>query len=64
VGAGDSFLGGMVAALANGETLEGAFHVAVAAGFAAVMRPGTELCHKEDVERLMPQVRVHEITTA
>jgi 6-phosphofructokinase 2 len=64
VGAGDSFFGGMVAALANGETLEGAFHVAVAAGFAAVMRPGTELCHKEDVERLMPQVRVHEITTA
>jgi 6-phosphofructokinase 2 len=64
VGAGDSFLGGMVAALAQGETLEEAFRVAVAAGFAAVMRPGTELCHKEDVERLMPRVRVHEITTA
>jgi 6-phosphofructokinase 2 len=64
VGAGDSFLGGMVAALAQGETLEDAFRVAVAAGFAAVMRPGTELCHKEDVERLMPRVRVHEITTA
>jgi 6-phosphofructokinase 2 len=64
VGAGDSFLGGMVAALAQGETLEEAVRVAVAAGFAAVMRPGTELCHKEDVERLMPRVRVHEITTA
>ena len=64
VGAGDSFLGGMVAALAQGETLEDAFRVAVAAGFAAVMRPGTELCLKEDVERLMPRVRVHEITTA
>ena len=64
VGAGDSFLGGMVAALAQGETLEDAFRVAVAAGFAAVMRPGTELCHKEDVERLMPRVRVHDITTA
>jgi 6-phosphofructokinase 2 len=64
VGAGDSFLGGMVAALAQGETLEEAFRVAVAAGFAAVMRPGTELCHKEDVERLMPRVRVHDITTA
>lgn len=61
VGAGDSFLGGMVAALANGRTLEQAFRVAVAAGFAAVMRPGTELCHKEDVERLLPQVRIDEV---
>ena len=34
VGAGDSFLGGMVAALAQGETLEDAFRVAVAAGLA------------------------------
>jgi 6-phosphofructokinase 2 len=24
----------------------------VAAGAAAVMQPGTELCHREDVERL------------
>lgn len=59
VGAGDSFLGGMVAALASGRTLEKSFRVAVAAGFAAVMRPGTELCHKEDVERLLPQINLH-----
>lgn len=64
VGAGDSFLGGMVAALAKGETLESAFRVAVAAGFAAVTRPGTELCHKEDVERLLPQVKISEVATA
>jgi 6-phosphofructokinase 2 len=64
VGAGDSFLGGMVAALANGETLEDAFRVAVAAGFAAVMRPGTELCHKEDVDRLLSQVRIDEVAAA
>jgi 6-phosphofructokinase 2 len=64
VGAGDSFLGGMVAALANGETLEGAFRVAVAAGFAAVMRAGTELCHKEDVERLIPQIGISEVAAA
>jgi 6-phosphofructokinase 2 len=64
VGAGDSFLGGMVASLAKGDAIEDAFRVAVAAGFAAVMRPGTELCHKEDVERLMPQIKVDALTTA
>jgi 6-phosphofructokinase 2 len=64
VGAGDSFLGGMVAALAKGQTVEEAFRVAVAAGFAAVMRPGTELCHKEDVERLLPQVKIEAVAAA
>jgi 6-phosphofructokinase 2 len=64
VGAGDSFLGGMVAALAKGQTVEEAFRVAVAAGFAAVMRPGTELCHKEDVEGLLPQIKIDMIVTA
>ena len=64
VGAGDSFLGGMVAALAKGEPLDRAFRVAVAAGYAAVMRPGTELSHQDDVERLMPQIEIREVATA
>jgi 6-phosphofructokinase 2 len=64
VGAGDSFLGGMMAALARGEPLDRAFRVAVAAGLAAVMRPGTELCHQDDVERLLPQLRIEELATA
>jgi 6-phosphofructokinase 2 len=64
VGAGDSFLGGMVAALAAGEPLDKAFRVAVAAGFAAVMRPGTELSHQDDIERLMPRVEIREVATA
>lgn len=64
VGAGDSFLGGMVAALAKGEPLDKAFRVAVAAGYAAVMRPGTELSHQDDVERLMPQIEIKEVATA
>jgi 6-phosphofructokinase 2 len=50
VGAGDSFLGGMVSALASGKALEQAFRVAVAAGSAAVLSPGTELCREQDVE--------------
>ena len=64
VGAGDSFLGGLVAALAQGERLEHAFRVAVAAGTAAVMSPGTELCHEEDVRRLLSEVKVSEAAPA
>jgi 6-phosphofructokinase 2 len=58
VGAGDSFLGGLVWKLAAGGALDDAFRVAVAAGAAALLRPGTELCTREDVERLLPQVKI------
>lgn len=64
VGAGDSFLGGMVAALAADQPMEEAFRVGVAAGSAAVMGPGTELCHADDVKRLLPQVKIREIARA
>ncbi len=64
VGAGDSFLGGLVAALAKGETLENAFRMAVAAGTAAVMSPGTELCRDDEVQRLMPKVQISEVAPA
>ncbi|MGB8564667.1 MAG: 1-phosphofructokinase family hexose kinase [Pseudolabrys sp.] len=64
VGAGDSFLGGLVAALASGQSLEHAFRIAVAAGSAAVLSPGTELCREEDVQRLLPQVAISEVTHA
>ena len=58
VGAGDSFLGGMMAALAKGDSMADAFRMAVAAGSAAVMRPGTELCHEDDVLRLMREIKI------
>ncbi len=61
VGAGDSFLGGLVWALAQGQSEGEAFRVAVAAGTAAVMSPGTELCRAGDVERLLPKVEIAEI---
>jgi 6-phosphofructokinase 2 len=60
VGAGDSFLGGLVATLAAGRPPEHAFRVAMAAASAAVMSPGTELCREEDVTRLLPQVTISE----
>lgn len=64
VGAGDSFLGGMVSALAAGKTLEQAFRVAVAAGSAAAMSPGTELCSDVEVLRLLPKVKIKEVEAA
>jgi 6-phosphofructokinase 2 len=52
VGAGDSMVAGVVLALARGRPLAEAIMLGVAAGAAAVMNPGTELCRAEDVERL------------
>lgn len=52
VGAGDSTVAGMVLALARGATLAEAVRFGMAAGAAAVMTPGTELCRREDAERL------------
>jgi 6-phosphofructokinase 2 len=61
VGAGDSFLGGLVWALSAGKPHEEAFRIAVAAGSAAVMSPGTELCSEADVKRLAPRVAIKEL---
>lgn len=52
VGAGDSFVGAMVYSLSEGHSVETAFRYGVAAGAAAVMTPGDELCKPEDVETL------------
>jgi 6-phosphofructokinase 2 len=52
VGAGDSMVGGMVLALNRGESLLDAVRFGVAAGAAAVMTPGTDLCRRDDAERL------------
>lgn len=58
VGAGDSFLGAMVWSLAKDDSLEIALRYGVAAGSAALLNPGTELCRIADVKRLAPQVVV------
>jgi 6-phosphofructokinase 2 len=61
VGAGDSTVAGLVLKLSQGGTLEEASRLAVAAGTAATLTAGTELCHKVDVERLMDQVKVERL---
>jgi 6-phosphofructokinase 2 len=56
VGAGDSMVGGVITALMNGASVTEAARHGVAAGAAAVMSEGTDLCRREDVERLLGQV--------
>lgn len=56
VGAGDSMVAGLVLSLARGNALRDAVRFGVAAGTAAVMTPGTELCRREDAERLYQQM--------
>jgi len=55
-GAGDSFVAGMVYGLASGMIAEDAFRLGVAAGSAAVLTPGTQLCRKEDVDRMLEAI--------
>jgi 6-phosphofructokinase 2 len=59
VGAGDSFVGAMTFALAEGRSPDDALMLGVAAGTAAVLTPGTELCRRDDVWRLYEEVRRH-----
>ncbi len=56
VGAGDSMLAGIVLTLANGKNIKDALAYGVACGTAATLNPGTELCKKDDVERLYKQI--------
>lgn len=61
VGAGDSFLGALVARLAAGGDRREAFRSAVAAGTAALLGSGTELCRFDDIERLRASVTLTEV---
>jgi 6-phosphofructokinase 2 len=64
VGAGDSFLAAIVSSLAAGRSLDEALRYGVAAGTAALLLPGTELCRRDDVERLAHDVRLEELVAA
>ncbi|HEV8285764.1 MAG TPA: 1-phosphofructokinase family hexose kinase [Chitinophagaceae bacterium] len=56
VGAGDSMVAGIVLELSRGRRIEEAFLYGVASGTAATMNIGTELCHKQDVDKLYQEL--------
>ncbi|MFD1030600.1 1-phosphofructokinase [Metaplanococcus flavidus] len=57
VGAGDSMVSGFIAALSQGMTKVEAFRYSVSSGSATAFR--SDLCDKEDTEKLLEQVSVH-----
>lgn len=57
VGAGDSFIGGLILGLARGWPLRDACRLGMAASAATLLTPGTELCRREDTERFFAQVK-------
>ncbi len=61
VGAGDSFVAGLVLSLAKGEPRETALAWGAAAASAAVMSDATQLCNKADVRRLLPECVISQI---
>ena len=56
IGAGDSMVAGIVLKLAQGKSFREAVCFGIAAGAAAVMTPGTELCRGEDAQRLYEKI--------
>jgi 6-phosphofructokinase 2 len=52
VGAGDSMVAAITLGLLRGLSVHDAVRFGMAAGAATLMTPGTELCRREDVERL------------
>ena len=52
VGAGDSMVAGIVYSLANNKSLQEALSYGVACGTAATLNTGTQLCRREDVNKM------------
>lgn len=63
-GAGDAMIAALATAYAQGWPLEQGLRLAVAAATAVVITPGTAECHRADVERFLPQVRLEQIPDA
>ena len=57
VGAGDSMVAGMLAAITKGWGWEHVLQYGVAAGSAATLHKGTELCSLADTERIFAQIK-------
>lgn len=58
VGAGDSFVGALTLSLARGHDFGTALRFGVAAGSAALLTPGTDLCRREDVDLICRQLTI------
>ncbi len=61
VGAGDSFLAGCIVGLSKGLSIKEAIRLGMAAGTAAVMHEGTQLCQRGDVEKILSRIGIEQL---
>lgn len=61
IGAGDALLGGLLLKMEEGAGMEEALRWGTAAGAAACLTPGTQVCRRDDVTAALPRVRVEQI---
>ena len=61
VGAGDSLVGGGLSSWVRSHDVLEAFRLGMACGAATAMTPGTELCHRRDVRRLLRRVTIRRV---
>jgi len=59
-GAGDAMAGAIMLSRSRGDGWSKALALGIAAAASVVMTEGTGICHREEVERLVQQVEVHE----
>ena len=64
VGAGDSAVAGFVFGHAGGKSSEECARFAAAAGTAATLAPGNQLCTLKDTLRLVPRIKIHAVKGA
>ncbi len=61
IGAGDSMVAGMVLSLLKGKSLSEMVKYGVACGTAATIHPGTQLCNKEDADKLYEWINANTV---
>jgi len=61
LGAGDSMVAGLAIGISEHTPLPDSLALGTAAATATVITPGTELCRVEDVQRLLPRVKVERL---
>ena len=64
IGSGDSLIAGVLHSLENGAPIEEALRMGCAAGAATAMSDGTEIGKKEDIDKLLADVKISRIQPA
>ena len=61
IGAGDSFVAGIIFALSENTAFEDALALGVACGTASALNPGSDLCKMNDIDMMKKEVRIKNI---